>query len=143
MNEVTTYCAKVRAVYRAMTLATPQAIPRIPSDFLAKRMQRLSAAQSAPDRVTGVCVISAASAQFNRSRPPQRLLRQVSRPLHIMTVLDDGDLSPRSPIRPDAKFRTATHHPATPVRTAAARSAWLKGIEKICMVTPNDADFVR
>jgi hypothetical protein len=60
-----------------------------------------------------------------------------------MTVPDDGDMSPRCPIRPDTQFRTATHRPATPVRTAAARRAWLKGIEKICMATPNDADFVR
>ncbi|MDR3399645.1 MAG: hypothetical protein P4M06_19040 [Pandoraea sp.] len=143
MNEVTTFCAEDRAVYRAMTLATPQAIPRIPSDFLAKRMQRLSAAQNAPYRATGVCVVPAATVQCSISRPTQRLLRQVSRPVRIMTVLHDGDMSPRTPIRPDAEFRTATHHPATPVHTAAAHGAWLKGIEKICMVTPNDADFVR
>ncbi|VVD80250.1 hypothetical protein PHO31112_01061 [Pandoraea horticolens] len=108
MIEVTTFSAKDRAVYRTMTLAPPQAIPRIPSDFLAKRMQRLTAAQSAPDRMPGVCVMSAETVQRNVSRPRQRLLRQASRPLRVMTVPKGGNMRLRSPIRRDAEFRTAT-----------------------------------
>ncbi|WP_144265674.1 MULTISPECIES: hypothetical protein [Pandoraea] len=108
MIEVTTFSAKDRAVYRTMTLAPPQATPRIPSDFLAKRMQRLTAAQSAPDRMPGVCVMPAATVRRNVSRPVQRLLRQASRPLRVMTVLKGGNMSSRSPIRRDAEFHTAT-----------------------------------
>jgi hypothetical protein len=132
-----------------MTLATP----RIPSDFLAKRMQRLTAAaQRASHRATGAGIMLVAPAapvttlQRNISRPAFRSLRQAFRPLRAMNVSNDGAMrprSPRSPIQPNTEFRTATHPTATPVHTAAARCAWLKGIEKICMVTPNDADFVR
>lgn len=142
--EVTTSSANDRAVQRDMTLASPQATPSIPSDFLAKRMQRLTAAQCAPDRTTGVRAMCQASVQRRMAAPLPRSLRQVSRPLRITTAPAGGKMSARQVrSRRDAEFRTVIPCSATPVCTAVARCAWRKGIEKICMVTPNDADFVR
>ncbi len=60
-----------------------------------------------------------------------------------MALLEGDFMRERSPARRDAEFRTATYRSATPLRNAAVRCAWPEGIEKICMVTSMDADFVR
>lgn len=135
-----------RARHRAMLVSLPNASS---SDFLAKRMQRLIAGICAPHRNTGAGAMTAAYVRRPLRRALQRSFRQASRqPLCTLLTLRPCTATRRIALEPTASrspsgFRTATHDFATPVSTAAARFAWLKGIEKICVMTSNDADFVR
>ncbi|WAL84481.1 hypothetical protein OYT13_08655 [Pandoraea sp. XJJ-1] len=60
-----------------------------------------------------------------------------------MSSLDNGFTRERRPAPHPLEFRTATPRSTTPVPTADADGAWQEGIEKICMVTPTNANFVR
>ncbi|UVA81405.1 hypothetical protein [Pandoraea commovens] len=78
--------------------------------------------------------------------PPSRSFRQALRPQRFPHSCRDGFGPKRRQTRRIADivtFRTATQSIATPALTAVACCACVKGIEKICVVTSNDADFVR
>ncbi|VVD92128.1 hypothetical protein [Pandoraea terrigena] len=102
-------------------------------------MQRLTAATRALYQMTGERAMSAATAPHDALR----LLRQASRPSPVMFSLDNDFTRERSLAPRPLEFRTATPHPVPPDRTAGAWGAWREGIEKICMVTLINADFVR
>ncbi|WP_150738566.1 hypothetical protein [Pandoraea anapnoica] len=124
---------------------------------MAKRMQRPIAASSALPRISGACGMPSANvmnalphAQRNALiRPPLRSFRQALHPQRFPISEPNGFRPKRCQIRSDADlanlsaFRTATQSSTTPVFTAVACRACVKGIEKICVVTSNDADFVR
>jgi len=120
-------------------------------------MQRPIAASSTLRRISGVGVMPAANAvnalphaQRNAlPRMPLRSFRQALHPQRFPFSERNGFRPKRCQIRSDgdlanlSAFRTATQSSATPVFTAVACRACVKGIEKICVVTSNDADFVR
>ncbi|WP_150576790.1 hypothetical protein [Pandoraea aquatica] len=124
---------------------------------MAKRMQRPIAASSALPRVSGAGVTPAANVvnalpPTERSaliRTSLRSFRQALRPQRFPISKQDGFHPKRCQTRSDANLatlsalRTVTQFSATPVFTAVACRACVKGIEKICVVTSNDADFVR
>jgi hypothetical protein len=115
----------------------------ISSDSLAKRMQRPTAAERAWHRLPGVLLAASLLHRHIRRRPP-RLLRQVFRPSRTAPHPDGLSAHQRLPDTP--VFRVPyrnTHARATPAPAVVAGGVWREGIEKICMVTSNDADFVR
>ncbi|WP_150721526.1 tyrosine-protein phosphatase [Pandoraea capi] len=121
---------------------------------MAKRMQRLIAASNATLRTTGVDnvrderIVPCPARDFaHRFAPISRSFRQAFRALDFPRFSAPSAPStirekPRH-IRRNPEFRNAARSIATPVRPAVAHCACLKGIEKICVVTSNDAEFVR